>query len=59
MLVAAAMPPDLMGSTEQHRDLVFPLLLLVLVFLHTTAVIPYSWVLLLGFWRQRRAEKAA
>lgn len=40
MLAATAKPPDLMGSAEQHKELVFPLLLLFLVFLYTNTVIP-------------------
>lgn len=56
MLVAAAKPPDLMGSTEQHKDGSG----------FSTAVTAFSlpsyyccYSLFLGFarfWRQRRAE---
>lgn len=40
MLAVTAKPPDLMGSTEQHKELFFPLLLLFLVFLYINTVIP-------------------
>jgi len=42
MFAATAMPPDLMGSTEQHKEVWF-----LRCFFLTTTVIPGFWLLLL------------
>lgn len=65
MLAATAKPPDLMGSAEQHKELVFPLLLLFLVFLYTNTVIPGFHFFFLplsrkkGWKLQRQSEQSS